>query len=114
MKSVCAIALLAWSCLRAQATITLNIDALDLRSGPSGGSALVPTTGLFLLVASTTDGVFGGPTATSFSSGSDDVILFHGVSGSGSAGWFDQRVNFQPSGNLSAGDPLRLYWFPTL
>ncbi len=109
MKSNCTIAFLALSCLWARATITLNTDAGDLRT--FGGSALMPSSGQIFLVASTTDGLFGGPTAASFVSG-DDVILFRGDCGD--VGYFQAAILFSLSGALDAGDPLQLYWFPTL
>ena len=113
MKLVCGIALLAVSCLYAQATVTFTIDALDLRT--AGGATLMPISGQVFLVASTTDLIFGGPTADSFVSG-DDVILYRGdLSGSGVAGHFQaQTPVITLSGNLNTGDPLQLYWFPTL
>lgn len=76
----------------------------------------MPLGGQVLLVASTTDGVFGGPTATSFVTG-DDVSLFQGSLDSGfGEGVFQRLVNFSLSSfpGLDPGDPMQLFWFPTL
>ena len=119
MKSVFGIALLALFCLRAQAEITFNIDALDLKT--SGGASLMPVSGLVLLVASTTDATFGTLTAGSsltvgsFLSG-DDLILYRGdLSGTATPGYFQAGVAFSlGANNLTVNDPVQLYWFPTL
>jgi len=102
------------SCLSARATVTLNVDAADLRT--ANGSELMSTNGLILLVASTNDLAFGGPTATSFVTG-DDVVLFRtDLSSLGEAGFFQGVVNISLSSfpGLEPGDPVQLYWFPTL
>ncbi len=100
------------ACPWAQATVTFNIDAADLRTA---GGELMPLSGLVLLVASPTDAVFGGPTAGAFVTG-DDVILFRGELNLGMPGIFQAAVNFafESFPGLGPGDPVQLYWFPTL
>jgi hypothetical protein len=74
----------------------------------------MPTTGLVLMVASTTDALFGGPTAGSFVTG-DDVVLFRGdLSGLGQPGYLQTTRFFPLTGELTSSDPVQLYWFPTL
>jgi hypothetical protein len=107
---------LALFCSCAQATVTFNIDTGDLRT--ANGAELMSTNGLVLLVASTSTNnlAFGEPTATSFATG-DDVVLFRGdLSGSGQPGFFQAAVNLSLSSfpGLKPGDPVQLYWFPTL
>ncbi len=110
MKSICLIALVAFSCLRVQATITFNSFWGDLQTANAG--TLMPAGGLVLLVASP-DGAFGGPTAASFVTG-DDVVLFRGALGS--AGLFEGpvAVNLGLFPTVTAGNLMQLYWFPTL
>jgi hypothetical protein len=101
------------ACACAQATITINIDAADLRT--ADGSQLMPLGGQVLLVASPDDAKFSGPTPTSFVSG-DDVVLLRRNLDSGLPGYFQAGVNFDFNSfpGLNPGDPLQLYWFPTL
>jgi hypothetical protein len=110
MKSVCLIALITLSCLKAQATITFNSFWGDLQTANPGTP--MPSTGLVLLVASP-DATFGGPLAGAFATGGD-VVLFHGSLGS--PGVFEGPVTVDLSSfpSLTAGNPLQLYWFPTL
>ncbi|MBE0544076.1 MAG: hypothetical protein IH623_22265 [Verrucomicrobia bacterium] len=100
------------TCPWAQATVTFNIDAADLRTA---GGELMPLNGQVLLVASPTDAVFGGPTPDAFVTG-DDVILFRGELNLGMPGIFQASVNFafESFPGLNPGDPVQLYWFPTL
>ncbi|MBE0544074.1 MAG: hypothetical protein IH623_22255 [Verrucomicrobia bacterium] len=116
LRLLCVLAFIGVSCLTAQATITLNISAGELRS--SDGTELMPIGGQVFLVASTTDTLFGAPRADYFVSG-DDVILFR---------WSLQEIDEGPgyfSGTapgldlgdfigLNSGDPLQMYWYPTL
>jgi hypothetical protein len=92
--------------------VAFNVEAEVLKT--SGGSPM-PASGLAVLVASTVDATFGGPTPASFASGVDDMEV---------ARW-DLTLNGPgvlqvTSGPLSrsapwdAGDPVQLYWFPTL
>ncbi|MCW5554413.1 MAG: hypothetical protein KIS67_19915 [Verrucomicrobiae bacterium] len=116
MRLLCVLAIFSVSCLAARATITLTINAGELRS--SDGSELMPIGGQLFLVASTADAVFGAPRADYFVSG-DDVILFR---------WSLQEIDEGPgyfTGSapgldlgdfigLNSGDLLQLYWYPTL
>lgn len=100
------------ACPWATATVTFNIDAADLRTAEGG---LMPLTGQVLLVASPADAVFGRPIPEAFVSG-DDVILFRGELNLGVPGVFQMSVNFAFDSfpGLGPGDPVQLYWFPTL
>ncbi len=116
MRTGFAITILAVSCLCTRAAVTLNIAAADLRT--SSGD-LMPVGGLVLLVASTTDVSFGAPRADYFVSGDDLILQAWGLQ---REGVFQGAPNLtldlgqaNPSfPNLTQGDPLRLYWFPTL
>jgi hypothetical protein len=96
----------------ARATITINLDAADLRT--SDGQ-LMPLGGQVLLVASTNDATFGGPTPAAFASRGDVVLLRRSLD-SGLPGFFQAAVNldFAAFPGLKPGDPIQLYWFPTL
>jgi len=76
--------------------------------------------GLVLLVADTGNDGFSGLqagaplTVNSFLAG-DDLILFKGNLLGGDLGYFIGSASSIPlSGNLGAGDAVKLYWFPTL
>jgi hypothetical protein len=114
MKSVCALILLAMSCVWARATITLNISAAVLQTTTSGQPMSV--NGQVLLVASTTDLAFGDPTPGAFVSGDDVVLQRWNLDSSLGDGAFQKTLNFALTdfANLTPNDPLRLYWFPTL
>jgi hypothetical protein len=104
-----ALALASWTC---QASITFYLDADLLKS--SDGSPM-PTNGLVLLVASTTDSTFQGPTAGSFVTGDDIVLAKFDLHSSGTPGvLIDLTNNLRLAGNWSVNDPLALYWYPTL
>jgi hypothetical protein len=89
----------------------INIYAERLDDAADSPMAL---DGLVLVVASTEGEDFAPPTPASFVQG-DDIILgkFSLDSGFG-AGVFDRNLSGNFTGSLSAGDPLRLYWFPSL
>lgn len=98
----------------AQANVVLNLSAEDLRDESNN---LMPTTGLVLLAASTTDNVFDAPTADDFLPGSDDVVLakwaLESSRGPGKfAKSFQAELTDHP--NWTPGDHLRLYWYPDL
>lgn len=103
---------LAMSCLSAQATVTINMVAADLRTADGG---LMPPAGQVFLVASPGDLVFGGPSPDAFVTG-DDVILFRGSVSAILPGVFLGTVNLSLDSfpNLNPGDPVQIYWFPTL
>ncbi|MCL4788459.1 MAG: hypothetical protein KJ070_16985 [Verrucomicrobia bacterium] len=103
---------LALICTHARATVTINLDAADLRTADG---QLMPLGGQVLLVASTNDATFGGPTPAAFASGGDVVLLRRSLD-SGQPGYFQAGVNldFAAFPGLKPGDPIQLYWFPTL
>ena len=100
--------------------VTFDIQADLLKT--SAGAAM-PTTGICLLVASTTDATFGtlnsgaSLTVGNFIDGNDDQILYKmDLSLNATPGAFGAapsiiNTNFS---NLDGGDQLILYWFPTL
>lgn len=120
---VCGFLLLAST---GHATVTIGIQGDTLKD--SSGTALT-STGLFLLVSSTSDATFDSIVAGSSTSigsslnGGDDRIVFRGdlqssFANSGStAGVLDVNatgLNLSSVSGWSAGDPLSLLWFPTL
>ncbi len=105
--------------------VSFDIEADLLKNSTANGGGAMPTTGICLLVASTTDASFvttlnaGQSLAVgSFLNGGDDQILFKmDLSTNGTPGVFGENptintANF--SANLDGNDPLILYWFPTL
>ena len=97
------------------ATVTINIDAEKLKTD-SGG--LMSTNGLVILVASTNDSTFNGPTPTSFVSGDDIIVGSWDLAARGEEGWGEPGVFSGVANGLygawKPGNPLKLYWFPTL
>lgn len=104
------------------ATISISLQA-DLLQDNLGNA--IPTTGLYMLVGSTTDLSFGsiqGGSSTAIGStlspGGDDFILFKGnLTAAGTPGVLDASIgglNFASIPGWNAGDPLALVWFPTL
>jgi len=90
------------------------VDAGELRT--LGGTQAMPLTGQVLLVASRTNALFGGPTEASFVTG-DDVVLYRTNLDSGfGPGLFQRSIGFEliAFAGLNPGDPVQLYWFPTL
>ena len=97
--------------------VTINLDADQLKT--AGGTAM-PTTGLVMLIASTTDTSFGAPIPSAFVTG-DDVILWTWSLDSGfGAGVFSDKVENLQLGSPSistewgSGDRLEMLWFPDL
>ena len=75
----------------------------------------MPTSGLAILVASTLDSSFGGPSSTTYATGDDIVVGAWDLTGGfNTAGVLTKGVSTTPTGNWNAGDFLQLYWFPTL
>ncbi|MGZ5567521.1 MAG: hypothetical protein ACXWKG_10935 [Limisphaerales bacterium] len=92
--------------------LTIQVDA-DLLKDSSGNA--MPTNGLVILVASTTDTNFNGPTAGAFTTGDDIVVAKFNLASSGAPGvLIDVAASLSFSGNWNPGDPLAIYWFPTL
>jgi hypothetical protein len=110
MKVAAATALVAVSCLNAQAAITLNITAAQLRTDTG---SLMPADGLVLLVAATT-GSFGSPRADFFVDGGDAVLMAWGLQVNGAFQADLENFDISSVSGLESGDPLRLYWYPTL
>ncbi len=114
-----AIASLVSAPLAIRANITLNIDAGTLY-GDSTGTAAAPNSTLVILAADTQGNGFQGPTASQFVTG-DDVELYRWTLGGTLGAGYTQPTSLllstaqiQSFSGLSTGDPLRLYWFPTL
>ena len=102
------------SCSCAQASITFNISVGDLKT--LNGTQPMPISGQILLVASTNDASFGLPTPEYFATG-NDVVLYRGDLDSGfGPGIFERAVNLSLGSfpGMKPGDPVQLYWFPTL
>jgi hypothetical protein len=94
------------------ATVTINLEANLLKTA-SGDP--MPTTGLVILVANTDGTSFSQPTAGAFVSGGNTIVGTWDLSkGWDTAGVLGAAANFGLSDGLAAGDPLQLYWFPTL
>jgi hypothetical protein len=110
-RSLGIFAILAAADFAAHAT-TVTIDAEVLKD--SFGAAM-PVSGLVILTAGTS-GNFFGPTPTSFISG-DEIVLkkWDLTGGFATAGMLQETTgDLTLSGAWNAGDPLRLYWYPTL
>jgi len=94
---------------RASITIQLGADTLkDVAGNP------MPTSGLVVLVASTLDSQFGSPTATSFVSGDDIEVARFDLSSTEIPGLVEDLAILTLSGDWGAGDPLAIFWYPTL
>lgn len=112
MRLLCAVTLVAALCLQARATVTLSITAADLLTS---NQELAPVGSLVLLVASTTDVSFGPPRADYFVSGDDIVLRAWALQVPGQFSGLAANIPIFTDPNLlSPGDPLQLYWFPTL
>ena len=94
------------------ATVTINLGGGELFQ--SDGTTPIPAGALLQLVASTADNVFTLPTPTSFTGGSADDIVVASFAAPDNSGFFAQPVVLTLSGNLDAGDPLLLRWWPSL
>lgn len=94
------------------ATVTIQLQAGELKN--ADGSPM-PSTGLILLVASTSDDSFAAPTDNDFTPG-DDLEIFRGnLQSVASSGNFNAIITPLELGNgWDAGDRLAIYWFPTL
>ena len=95
--------------------VTINLEAEKLKTSTSAGGGAMPTSGLAILVASTLDSTFGGPSSAAYATGDDVVVgAWNLTGGFNTAGVLTSTVNTTPTGNWNAGDLLQLYWFPTL
>ena len=93
------------------ATVTINLGASSL---DQVNGVPMPVTGLVLLVASTTDSTFGGPTASAFVTGDDVEVARWDLSADNIPGLINNTTIATLTGAFGAGDPLAIYWFPTL
>lgn len=108
-------------CLFGGFVVTTRADVqIQLTAGQllqNDGTTPMIDGGLLLLVASTTDAVFTPPSATSFTPGSDDVVVSRFSLNSANVGVPGDTTNqlqFSYSGSFGQGDLLELFWFPTL
>lgn len=112
MKKGLIVAVLCCLSIHARATVNITITAADLQTS---SGALMPTNGLVMLVASTTNSTFTGPLSTAFATNDDIVLKKWDLSASGTPGVLtDVTGPLTLSGDWNAGDPLQLYWYPTL
>jgi hypothetical protein len=97
-------------CIEAHAvTITLDCEVLKDASGSA-----MPISGIVVLTAAT-EGIFSGPTPTSFVSGTEILLQKWDLSAFATPGVFsDITDDLAFGGTWGTGDPLRMYWFPTL
>lgn len=113
--------LIASACLSLMITevngsVVINLDALDLRSGPDGSSPLAPTYTLVLLVVDTaanglaTSGLHYGSSLALGSSINDDLIVARFDCSVGGPGYVSANTEFTGT----QGKPLGIMWFPTL
>lgn len=98
------------------AQILLRLDAEILKD--QNGNAIPIGDGLMILVASTTDAVFNDPSADFFVKGDDVEVgrwAIHIDNASDQNGvLFVDNQSFSPSGHWNEGDPLALFWYPSL
>lgn len=93
-------------------TVTLNMSVAYINDA---SGAPMPTNGLVLLVASTNDTTIGTPSSVSFVSGDDTLIAKWDLSTWSTPGFLlDSTGPVTLAGGWNAGDPLQLFWFPTL
>lgn len=111
-KLLGSMAVAAATCMPVFASVTINFTAGDLRD--FDGSNLVSSGALVVIGVSTLDGSFATPSPTGFFSG-DDVEIYRGnVSPDGQFTGSLSGVNYSSIANWTAGDPLAIYWYPTL
>lgn len=102
--------------------VSFDLEADRLRAN---ATTSFPTTGLILLVASTTNNTFGATITAGTSlaaggfldNGDDQILGRFDLSSTATAGSLLTLATVSTGGtfaNLSAGDRLALYWFPTL
>lgn len=95
--------------------VTITIDAELLKD--ANGTAM-PTSGLVILTAGT-QGEFNGPRDGQFAYGNEFIVTKWDLSSFITAGVISDIAVSLPftadaSGQWGEGDPLRLYWYPTL
>jgi hypothetical protein len=98
--------------LTLRATVSINLSAGTLADDHG---VPMPLSGLVILVASTSDANFIPPTPTSFVSGDDIELARWDLSNFQTPGAIIDGINgLILSGTWGAGDPLAIYWFPSL
>lgn len=91
--------------------VSMNVDAERLKDVLG---APMQVSGLVVLTAGTS-GTFPGPTPSSFTSGDEIVLKKWDLSAFGTPGALqDTTGDLALSGAWDEGDPLQLYWYPTL
>lgn len=101
----------------ANADTTFLVTAADLQDA---GGTPIPVMALALLVVSTTDSTFSDPLPTSPLTlgslwvGDDRIVGRWNLIGSSTAGILFDATTIPYVSGITAGDPLQLYWFPTL
>ena len=121
MKKVLTAALLSLALASTSALATTNLTLFGGTLRDGAGNAMADG-GLVLLVASTTDSIFSSPlpdatiSVGSLFGGDDQIVGLFEVSSlnSGITGGYGTMLNINYSGNLTSGDALQLYWFPSL
>lgn len=105
---LCALLLASWC----QASVTFNVTADKLKTA---GSQAMPTTGLVVIVVSTGDNQVGEPTESAFVSGDDLVVFFGNLVINQTPGVFADTFQILGFSNgINPGDPVALFWYPTL
>ena len=97
-----------------QAAISINVTAEKLKDSAGFDMAV---SGVLVLVGSTTDANFSGPSETSFVQDDDAVVAIWEIAADGgnTPGAFSGGTgSVSLGGDWDAGDPLAIYWFPTL
>ena len=95
----------------ATVTIDFNIGAMTL----ADGTTPIPEGSLIQLIAAPTSGGLTGPTAASFISGSEILLISGVVDGSSFLGLGTGTTDFAPGPlTITAGYALMIQWFPTL
>ncbi len=96
------------------AAISINVSAEKLKD-PGGYDMAV--SGILVLVGSTTDAIFSGPTDSSFVQDDDAVVAIWDIANDGGntpGAFLGGTGSVSLGGAWDAGDPLAIYWFPTL
>ena len=96
------------------AAISINVSAEKLKD-PGGYDMAV--SGILVLVGSTTDANFSGPTDSSFVQDDDAVVAIWDIASGGGntpGAFLGGTGSVSLGGDWDAGDPLAIYWFPTL
>ncbi len=110
-KLLGSMAIAAATCMPVFASVTINFGAIELRAD---GGALVNSGALVVIGVSTLNGTFAAPSPTSFFSG-DDVELYRGfVTPAGEFQGTLAGAELSSIANWTVGDPLAIYWYPTL